>query len=69
MGRLQSVPGTVQSVSYTHLAGGGGVQQRNDVGIVVANCVQLVNPGVVGVVHVRLALVLSLIHILKGRDL
>ena len=40
-------------------AGGGGVQQRNDVGIVVANCVQLVNPGVVGVVHVRLALVTS----------
>ena len=38
-------------------AGGGGVQQRNDVGIVVANCVQLVNPGIVGVVHVRLALV------------
>ena len=40
-------------------AGGGGVQQRNDVGIVVADCVQLVNPGVVGVVHVRLALVTS----------
>ena len=38
-------------------AGGGGVQQRNDVGIVVANCVQLVNPGIVGVVHVLIALV------------
>ena len=40
-------------------AGGGCVQQRDNVGIVVANCVQLVNPGVVGVVHVRLALVTS----------
>ena len=40
-------------------AGGGGVQQRNDVGIVVANCVQLVNPGIVGVVHVLIALVIG----------
>ncbi len=38
-------------------AGGGGVQQRDDVGIVVADCVQLVNPGIVGVVHVMVALV------------
>ena len=40
-------------------AGGGGVQQRNDVGIVVADRIQLVDPGIVGVVHVRLALVTS----------
>ena len=40
-------------------AGSGCAQQRNDVGIVVADCVQLVNPGIVGVVHVRLALVTS----------
>ena len=40
-------------------AGGGGVQQRDDVGIVVADRIQLVDPGIVGVVHVRLALVTS----------
>ena len=38
-------------------AGSRGVQQRDDVGIVVADCVQLVNPGIVGVVHVLLALI------------
>ena len=37
----------------------GGVQQRNDVGIVVADRIQLVDPGVVGIVHVRLTLVTS----------
>ena len=40
-------------------AGGGGVQQRNDVGIVVADRIQFVDPGVVGIVHVRLTLVTS----------
>ena len=40
------------------------MQQRNDVGVVVADRIQLVDPSIVGVVHVRLALVtLSLIHI------
>ena len=38
-------------------AGSGGVQQRDDVGIVIADRVQLVDPGIVGIVHVRLALV------------
>ena len=38
-------------------AGSGGVQQKDDVGIVVADRIQLVDPGIVGVVHVRLALV------------
>ena len=38
-------------------AGSGGVQQRGNVGIVVADRVQLVDPGIVGIVHVRLALV------------
>ena len=38
-------------------AGSGGVQQRNDVGIVVADRIQLVDPGIVGVVHVLLALI------------
>ena len=33
------------------------MQQRNDVGIVVADRIQFVNPGIVGGVHVRLALV------------
>ena len=40
-------------------AGGGRMQQRNDVGIVVADRIQLVNPGIVGIIHVRLALVTS----------
>ena len=35
------------------------MQQRNDVGVVVADRIQLVDPGIVGVVHVRLALVTS----------
>ena len=35
------------------------MQQRNDVGIVVADGVQLVNPGIVGVIHVLLALITS----------
>ena len=35
------------------------MQQRNDVGIVVADRIQLVNPGIVGIIHVRLALVTS----------
>ena len=38
-------------------AGSGGVQQRNDVGIVIADRVQLVDPGVVRVVHVLVALI------------
>ena len=38
-------------------AGSGGVQQRDDVGIVIADRVQLVDPGIVGIVHVRLALI------------
>ena len=38
-------------------AGGGGVQQRNDVGIVVADRIQFVDPGVVRVVHVLVALI------------
>ena len=33
------------------------MQQRNDVGVVVADRIQLVDPSIVGVVHVRLALV------------
>ena len=40
-------------------AGSGGVQQRGNVGIVVADRVQLVDPGIVGIVHVRLALITS----------
>ena len=40
-------------------AGSGGVQQRDNVGIVVADRVQLVDPGIVGIVHVRLALITS----------
>ena len=35
------------------------MQQRNDVGIVVADRIQFVDPGVVGIVHVRLTLVTS----------
>ena len=38
-------------------AGSGGVQQRDDVGIVIADRVQLVDPGVVRVVHVLVALI------------
>ena len=38
-------------------AGSGGVQQRDDVGIVIADRVQLVDPGIVGIVHVLLALI------------
>ena len=38
-------------------AGGGRIQKRDNVGIVVADRVQLVKPGVVGVVHVIIALV------------
>ena len=40
-------------------AGGGGVQQRNDVGIVVADGIEAVDPGVVRVVHVLVALITS----------
>ena len=50
------------------------IRDRNNIGIVVADCVQLINSGIVGVVHVLIALVtgseapaavpvLSLIHI------
>ena len=38
-------------------AGGGCMQQRDNIGIVVADRIQLVDPGIVGVVHVLLTLI------------
>ena len=40
-------------------AGSGRMQQRDNIGVVVADRIQLVDPGVVGVIHVRLALIPS----------